>query len=66
MENQRSSTMQQSRMQRSTKSSLNRQGESSSPMATTLTNTEKENSAKNFVQSCPYRTDDIDRNAIVK
>ncbi len=66
MENQRSSTVQQSQIQKSRKSSLIRQGESSSPMKTILIDDQKDISTKNFLQSCPYRIENIDRNAIIK
>jgi len=63
MENRRSSTIQQNR---SINSSLIRQDESLLPLNTLLINDQKDVSAKNFVQSCPYRIENIDRNAIIK
>jgi hypothetical protein len=63
MENQRSSTLQQNR---STNSSLIRQSESLPPINTLIINDQKEISAKNFIQACPYRIENIDRNAIIK
>jgi hypothetical protein len=63
MENRRSSTIQQNR---STNSSLIRQDESLLPLNTLLINDQKDVSAKNFVQSCSYRIENIDRNAIIK
>jgi len=66
MENQRSSTLRQSQIQKSTKSSLIRQGESSSPISTIPDSDQRNISAKNFIQSCPYRTEEIDRSAIIR
>ncbi|CAF1096457.1 unnamed protein product [Rotaria sp. Silwood1] len=54
-------------MQKSTKSSLTGQGESSSLVHTLLINEQKKDiSAKNFIQSCSYRIENIDRNTIIK
>jgi hypothetical protein len=66
MEQRRSSIVQRSRTQKSIKSSLIRQTESSSPINAFFVDDQKDISAKNFVRSCPYRVEDIDRNAIIK
>jgi hypothetical protein len=61
MENRRSSTIQQSR-----KLSLVQQDNSSSLIKTVRLNDQKDISVNNFVQSCPYRIQDIDHNTIIK
>ncbi|CAF2737083.1 unnamed protein product [Rotaria sp. Silwood2] len=53
-------------MQKSTKSSLTGQDESSSLSNTLPINDQKDISAKNFIHSCSYRIENIDRNAIIK
>jgi hypothetical protein len=66
MENRRSSIIQQNQMSKSSRLSLIRQEKDSSLMNTVIINDQNDVSVKNFVQSCPYRIEDIDRNAIVK
>jgi len=66
MEDRHLSIVQQNRMQKSTRSSLIQQGKSLSSMSTLQINDQKDISAKNFVQSCSYRIENIDRNAIIK
>jgi len=63
MKNQHSSTVQQNR---SSNSSLIRQSESLPPINKLIVNDQKEVSVQNFVQACPYRIENIDRNAIIK
>ncbi|CAF1005634.1 unnamed protein product [Rotaria sordida] len=53
-------------MQKSTKSSLIRQDESSSLLNTFIINNQQDISAKNFIQSCSYRIENTDRNAVIK
>jgi hypothetical protein len=66
MENRRSLIIQQNQMSKSSRLSLIRQEKDSSLMNTVIINDQNDVSVKNFVQSCPYRIEDIDRNAIVK
>jgi hypothetical protein len=56
----------ENRALKSKTSSLIRQGESSSSINTALLDNQKDTSATNFVRSCPFRIENIDRNAIIK
>jgi hypothetical protein len=66
MEDQRSLTAQINRTQKSKTSSLIRQDESSSSINTVLLGDQNGTSTKHFLQSCPFRIENIDRNAIIK
>ncbi|CAF4091685.1 unnamed protein product [Adineta steineri] len=47
-------------------STVQKSTKSSSPMRTVPIHTPPNVSVKNFIQSCPYRIENIDRNAIIK
>jgi hypothetical protein len=66
MEDQRSLTAQINRTQKSKTSSLIRQDESSSSINTVLLDDQNSTPTKHFLQSCPFRIENIDRNAIIK
>ncbi|CAF1082400.1 unnamed protein product [Rotaria magnacalcarata] len=53
-------------MHRSTNSSLTGPGKSSTILNNLLINDQKDISATNFIQSCSYHIENIDRNAIIK
>jgi hypothetical protein len=66
MENRRSSALHLNQAQQSPKSSLIRQVDSSSPANLLLTDRQQDKHVENFVRTCPYHVEDIDRDAIVK
>lgn len=53
-------------MRNSSKSFITRQDKSASLLNSSIANDQKHVSTKDFIESCPYRTENVDRNDIIK